>query len=235
MQDELNTETATDTPAIAFTCPHCQSTVDVNEHLLGTTVECPNPECGQPFTAKAPVGQPVVSSEGDAKGGPDYEINRVATDDEEMLEKVHPSMWRRRPFRFVSLWLLFLGGIGLAISAYLMRDTWFDWGVGLQATVGLGLAGAVGIALLVWYITVKFTKLTVTNKRTIYREGIISREISEIRHEDVRNLQIDQNAFERIMSVGDIGISSAGQEDIEIEARHIPHPDKIADTIRSMQ
>jgi uncharacterized membrane protein YdbT with pleckstrin-like domain len=75
----------------------------------------------------------------------------------------------------------------------------------------------------------------VENKPTTFQEGIISRETSEVQHDDVRNLQIDQNILERLLGIGDIAISSSGQDDMEIQVKGIPSPDRLAKVIRKNQ
>ena len=119
--------------------------------------------------------------------------------------------------------------------AYLLEDSAFGSTSRAQGILGLMFLFGSGAMLLAWWVSARFTMLIITNKRTTYRVGILSRDVSEIRHQDVRNLQVDQNAFQRITAVGDIGISSAGQEDIEIQAKNIPHPNRIADIIRQLQ
>ena len=68
---------------LEFRCPHCKSTVEVNERLLGTTIDCPNPDCGQPFVPKAPVAEPVLSSEDAPAPKADYQVDELSEDDEE--------------------------------------------------------------------------------------------------------------------------------------------------------
>ena len=220
---------------LEFRCPHCQSIVEVKERLLGTTIDCPNPDCGQPFLAKAPVAEPIVPGDDAPEHKADYQADELSEDDEEVLQSVHPSMWRHHPFRFAGLWLLLFAGISLSFMAYLLGDSAFGMNVEAQGILGLAFLAGCGVLLLVSWLGVRCTTLIITNKRTTYRRGIISRDLSEIRHQDVRNLQVDQNAFERMLAVGDIGISSSGQEDIEIKARHFPHPNKIADIIRQLE
>ena len=48
-------------------------------------------------------------------------------------------------------------------------------------------------------------------------------------------IHIDQTMIERILNVGDISASSAGQEDIEIVARGFRNPEKIVEQIRRFQ
>lgn len=87
------------------------------------------------------------------------------------------------------------------------------------------------IMFLVWWLKCKATKLTVTNDRTILRRGILSKSISEVWHQDVRNVQLDQTFFQRIFSVGRVGISSSGQSGVEIAVNGIPEPERVKELI----
>lgn len=98
---------------------------------------------------------------------------------------------------------------------------WFVLAVALIA-VGIG-----AIILLVWWLRALGARLTVTDRRTVLQKGILSKFTTEVWHADVRNLQVRQTFFQRIMGVGSVGISSAGQEDIEILAEGMPHPREI--------
>ncbi|MEW4530542.1 PH domain-containing protein [Maioricimonas sp. JC845] len=103
----------------------------------------------------------------------------------------------------------------------------------LLCLVGVGV-----VILLVWYIQTLGTELQVTNKRTILRKGLLSKYTSEVWHDNVRNVQIRQSFFQRIMDVGWIGISSAGQSGLEIAVAGIPNPEEakeIIDRFRIME
>ncbi len=67
-------------------------------------------------------------------------------------------------------------------------------------------------------------RITITNKRTIYRTGFFSKSTSEVLHDHVRNITIEQGFVDRMFKVGNMGIASSGQEGIEILAKRIPHP-----------
>jgi uncharacterized membrane protein YdbT with pleckstrin-like domain len=73
--------------------------------------------------------------------------------------------------------------------------------------------------------------LTITNKRAIERDGLLKKDISEVLHDDIRNVQTHQTLRQRLLGIGDIGISSAGQEDFEIQVRDVPNPGKIREVI----
>jgi hypothetical protein len=222
--------------SVLFRCPHCGARVRVNEQLLGNEVTCANPDCGRPFFAEAPVAQPIMDTGEDADdGAPTFEVDRVTRNDEERVKVVHPSMWRRHPFRFLGLWALVVLGCVMLVAGILMGATWLNLGSVTLGVAGLVIAAAAGLTLLVWWVKIYYTMLIISTRRSIFRQGIISRATTEVQHDDVRNLQMDQNTFERIMGVGDISISSAGQEGLEIQANDIPHPEEVVSLLRQLQ
>jgi uncharacterized membrane protein YdbT with pleckstrin-like domain len=83
------------------------------------------------------------------------------------------------------------------------------------------------VSLAIWYLQVICTTLTVTNKRTILRKGVLSKSVSEVWNRDIRNIQIYQSLMQRLFGVGNIGISSSGQGDIEIAVSGLPDPEGI--------
>ncbi len=90
----------------------------------------------------------------------------------------------------------------------------------------------IGIPFLVaWWLECKGATITVTNERTIVRRGILSKKTNEVWHRDVRNVKVAQTFLQRILGVGLIEISSAGQADVEIRVAGIPAPDKIRNII----
>lgn len=88
-----------------------------------------------------------------------------------------------------------------------------------------------GIATLILWIRNLGNRLYITNKRTILRRGFFSKSTSEVLHDHVRNVQVDQTFLNRLFNVGTIGISSSGQEGIEIIAPAIPRPNEVKKTI----
>jgi uncharacterized membrane protein YdbT with pleckstrin-like domain len=80
------------------------------------------------------------------------------------------------------------------------------------------------LCLLSWWLRCLGTKLVVTDRRTILRRGIFGKSTNEVMHIHVRNIRIRQSLFQRLTRVGEIGISSSGQADIEIFVEGIPNP-----------
>lgn len=112
------------------------------------------------------------------------------------LYRAHPSMFRNRPVAFI-------------VSVLLIP------------AAGLGL-----LILLIWWLRVLGTTITITNKRIVFRKGILSKYTNEIYLTDVRNVQVSQGVFQRMLGVGNVGVSTAAQADMEIYVAGIPDPEK---------
>ncbi len=239
---------------LKINCPHCNQSLEAPEDMLGETIKCPacngsielpkpdpQPEPEQPAF---PTPQPMLAPEPDAP--PKQETKACPYCGEEILAKAkkckhcgefidaslkkqrekqspisrstaeaaqrklekekteyqsHPLMFRNNPIGFILALILIL--------AY-----------------GLGL-----LILLIWWLKCLGTTLTITNKKTILRKGILSKHTNEVYHSDVRNVQVSQSLFNRMFGVGTIGISSAGQADVEIKVAGIPRPVKVKDII----
>jgi len=120
---------------------------------------------------------------------------------ESILYQSHPSMFRNNPIGFI-LSILLIGAFGLGL-----------------------------LILLVWWLKVLGITLIVTDERVTLRKGILSKHTNEVYHTDIRNVQISQGLFQRMLGVGTIGISSAGHAGIEIQVAGLPKPQKIKDII----
>jgi uncharacterized membrane protein YdbT with pleckstrin-like domain len=121
--------------------------------------------------------------------------------DDQTLYEAHPAMFRNHPFGFILCLIL-------------------------VAAFGLGL-----LIFLFWWLKCMGVALIVTDQKTTLRTGILSKNITEVYHEDVRSIQVSQSLFQRICGVGSIGISSAGQSGVEISATGIPAPNNVREII----
>ncbi len=93
------------------------------------------------------------------------------------------------------------------------------------------LAALTVLGLAAWWLSTRASKLTVTNKRSIQRKGLIAKYTTEVLHRDVRNIQVDQSALQRLLGVGSLGISSAGQAGVEIRIEGVRDPEGIKSVI----
>lgn len=210
-----------------YECPFCGTALEADESQLNETTVCPNPQCKRPFKLEVPTAK-LVRAEERPDGERPSKPRAEELHDERELRVVHPSMFRKHPFLFLGLSLLVVAGIVAAIWMAFGSDR--NW-----ALAGLGLAIAGVVAFGVWWFRTRHQTLVITTKRTVLRTGFFARRTSEVRHDDVRNLQVNQSFVERVLGVGDLAISSAGQEDLEIVIRGVPDPDSLAALIRDRQ
>ena len=221
---------------MSYRCPHCDAVVGISEELAGERVDCPR--CEKPFE----VGVPIVQPERGDSSAAEYHMGAGQGDTEEVLRVAHPAPFRNRPLGVLVCLLILIGGAVLLVAAVAG-----GLGIGLLEAVsgvlaGTALAIAAGVVALVglipllyWWLQSRFTTLTVTSERTILRQGIVSRDTSEVRHADVRNIQVDQGFFQRILGVGELAISSSGQDELELILHGAPDPEGIAAIVRDLQ
>ncbi|QDV23233.1 PH domain-containing protein [Aureliella helgolandensis] len=220
-------------------CPYCGRDVETTIAHTAEPIICP--KCEKPFEMEIPTAEVTSVREVEA----DETQKIIATEPEERtLFRVHPVVFRARPLgsmvvlmvtvaAIYGLWRSLAGDAPsrepeLLGSTTLASIDWLLW---------ISVAGLIAVAgiLFYWFTLSYSTTLTITDSRTIYKQGILSRDASEVQHDDVRNIQLDQSLFQRLMRIGQIGISSSGQDDLEIVASRISSPGLIVETIRQNQ
>jgi uncharacterized membrane protein YdbT with pleckstrin-like domain len=198
---------------IVLECDNCERSFEVESRHAGGKVPCPH--CGD--VNRVPGDTEPAAEPAKRLGGKELPPDEGP---EQEICAVHPAMARAHPFRFLAIGILLIGGGALAIWAATSETVANFWAwTGLLAC----LAGV--IWWLAWYVSAHlWVKLEISNKRTVRKEGIIRRHTSEVLHNHVRNVEIRQSFLQRLMKVGYLGISSSGQDGIEIEVRDLPRP-----------
>jgi phage FluMu protein Com len=194
---------------ITLTCDNCEKPITVPDTQGGTKIKCPH--CGDVNVVPA-VSAGSTPDRATAAGYP------AADGPEQTIVRVRTAMFRSHPFAFLLCLLIVIGGIAGAIVL---------GGATPGAIACWVVAAAAALYFAQWKIRLMGSALEITNKRVIERVGLFSRFTSEVAHRDIRNIQVTQSFFERIMNVGKIGVSSAGQNDIEVVLKDVPNPDKI--------
>lgn len=145
---------------------------------------------------------------------------------EELVIKVRPMMLRAKPLRFGAISVMVLAGAGGTIwfGFISSASNWIVWPSAVLLVMGL-------IWLGLWKLQTLSAALEITNKRTIEHRGLLSRATSEVLHDNIRNIQIEQSFWNRVWRVGKIGIASSGQDGIEIQLGDIPSPDNLREII----
>jgi len=121
-----------------------------------------------------------------------------------VIYEAHPAMFRAHPF-------------------------WFILCVLLIAAFGIGI-----IILLYWYIKTRATALTVTENEIMYEKGILSKDRTSVSLRHVRSVHVTQGFVNRLLGVGTIQISTAGDEP-EFTIADMPDPHLIREAITKAQ
>jgi len=121
-----------------------------------------------------------------------------------VIYEAHPAMFRAHPF-------------------------WFILAVLLIAAFGLGI-----VILLYWYIQTRATALTVTDSDILYERGILSKDRTSVSLRHICSVNVMQSFVNRILGVGTIQISTAGDEP-EFTIADMPDPHVIREAIAKAQ
>lgn len=198
-------------------CDNCDRTIEVGDELGGQKVACE--ACGD---INVMPGSRAVAS-----GRKDRAAELGLPPDsgpEQVVARVRPAMIRARP-------VLFLGHVVL-LGAGVAGVVWGLTGdrAGLKSAAGIaGALAAVAAlgSLAVWKLKTLSAAIEITNKRSVLRRGLLSKATSEVVHDNIRNVQVTQTFWQRVWRVGSIGLSSSGQDGIEIEIGDLPDPERI--------
>lgn len=218
---------------IRFQCDRCERTIEVEDDRAGTKMECP--DCGDmnivPDSGSGRAGAAGEESGEDKAAAAGFP---PASGPEVQVVVVHPALMRANPLLFLGVVLAIAGGLGLVgwfgLFARESSLRWLFW-------PGVVLLVVASLALVVWKLQKMSHALVITTRRSIERRGLLSRSTSEVLHDNIRNIQIDQTFLERLLHVGTISISSAGQDGVEIQVEKLPAPDdirKIIDLYREL-
>jgi phage FluMu protein Com len=203
-------------PLIEIKCDRCEQIFEVAEPPADGKVTCPR--CGdvnRVAAVEAMRGQAPAPS---MRSAPTSQM----VGREQTLLVVRQPMFRAHPGWYSLMVLLFIGGI---VACFVPGGLVF----------GLPIAGVALLWWLIWWAAPhRWVKLTITNKRTIRQEGIVMRKTSEVLHNHIRGIKIEQSVIDRLLNVGDLSIDSAGgseAEPIEIRMNDAPGPYAIKELI----
>ena len=213
---------------IQFNCDKCDMLIELDDIMGGTKHECIN--CGDINRVPMPDGSVPI---GDPETGTaPKQTDRAAeagyppdSGPEARVFKVRRCWFRSRPIRFSLVVLFVVAAIVGALWVEVADKTrWWDL---LFAPVAIGGVGLIGW----WWVDRLAAAFEVTTKRTVMHRGFFSKSTSEVVHDNIRNIQVDQTFIQRVMGVGRVGISSSGQDGVEIQVNHLRRPDHLREVI----
>jgi hypothetical protein len=223
---------------LMYRCPHCRARAEVVVEKIGHVIECA--ACGLPYQPEVPVGRMMLKRADGEWGVVGETTPGQRSLGEKTIMTVHPAMFRASPLKYLTMAVGFIIGVagmlafGQPMQIGGVEGWWRPITLVLSIVFGMFAAAAL-IWMIYWLLRTRFESLTITSERTIWARGIFDRETSEVQHDDVRNIQMRQTLVDRILGVGRIAISSAGQDEMEIDIRGVPQPGHVAETVRSCQ
>ena len=127
-------------------------------------------------------------------------------------------------------WIVYWPGIAVAlltVVAFWFSETRYLSGFWRYTTYALAL---VAVVLLIqqwfqWWVT----EIAVTNRRVIYKKGLIRRQTNEMNMDKVESVKIDQSIIGRMLDYGNVQILGTG-EGFET-LRTIPSPIELRNSI----
>jgi uncharacterized membrane protein YdbT with pleckstrin-like domain len=127
-------------------------------------------------------------------------------------------------------WIIYWPGIVvalLAVVAYWLSETMLLTGFWRYTAYGLALVAAV-LLIQQWFER-WVTEIAVTNRRVIYKKGLIRRQTNEMNMDKVESVKIDQSILGRMLGYGNVNILGTG-EGFET-LRNIPSPIELRNSI----
>ncbi len=114
------------------------------------------------------------------------------------------------------------------------------WGKQYFSAENLRVVYVVIIAVFVYLVAVviyrRYSWAYMINDETIEsREGLIARKVCSIRVRDLRNINVKQSLWQRLIGVGDVEFSSAGGSGIEVSFRGVNDPLQVKSLAQRMQ
>jgi len=98
-----------------------------------------------------------------------------------------------------------------------------------------GFIGGLALLFLVMPVYYRYSNLfTYSEKKIESKKGLISRKISTIRLKDLRSVKLSQGIVGRLLNVGVVEFSSAGESGIEVTFKGIFAPAEIKDEIENL-
>jgi uncharacterized membrane protein YdbT with pleckstrin-like domain len=108
-------------------------------------------------------------------------------------------MFRRYPLRCLAYLVIALGLITATAWAFTAERT------------TLGLVALIAAALVVgrfiyWSVAMSATAVIVTNRKVTVETGVFTREATEVPLKEITSIQIEQDAIQGVLGVGDLAI-----------------------------
>jgi uncharacterized membrane protein YdbT with pleckstrin-like domain len=154
-------------------------------------------------------------------------MSAAPTEHEETLWSGSVSQWH-----YAGKWFLVVILLAILIATFFVHR--ISDSTTLWIVRGILLAGA--LTLIIWIrLDRSGRKYTVTNRRISVEYGIISKQSTELRIQDIRSINLTTSGISGLVGIGRLEFSSAASDDADVIFWNTPHAEKIRDLVRSLQ
>ena len=134
------------------------------------------------------------------------------------------SAWREQ-------WLLIILAIALFLLPFL---PWLETDVALENLKITAMLEVPSLIVCLIIIVRHYSwRFTVHDDIIQSQHGIIAREVRAIRVDDLRNINVKQTLFHRILGIGDVEFSSSAGEGIEVVFKGVSQPMAVMNKIQN--
>ena len=97
-------------------------------------------------------------------------------------------------------------------------------------TEGSFILGIIVCAFSIWrFVELSFIEMVVTNKRVVFKKGIIATHTEELKNAKIESVEIRQGIFDRIFGCGSLCFSGTGTSKVKFES--VDNPWKVKSRI----
>lgn len=156
-------------------------------------------------------------------------FNQFLSEDEELvLATGFGKNYMRHKFVYYILWP---GGIGIALGLGLAYLFQFNLGIGLLS--GIVLASLWALILAIWHYHAN--RYILTTRRVIIKKGLVSVKLISALYDKITHIEVDQGILDRlVMKHGNIIVNTAGGNNDEIKISYIDEPIKFKNLLERL-
>ncbi len=149
---------------------------------------------------------------------------------EEEIYRGSPSM-RAHPAAFWGSF--FIAGVAIAaiVAGHHNLAEQYPWAKHILWLI-LVIIAVQALFMAVWWFNTRSALLIITTRKTIMELGWFSKSRTEVFHNDVRTVEVQQSFINRLTGHGSLQISSAGESDWEIKVDNLPRVKEARDLIQ---
>ncbi|MEM9224305.1 MAG: PH domain-containing protein [Pseudomonadota bacterium] len=136
-------------------------------------------------------------------------------------------LYREAPLMFCAQPVRFSGTVAVVVIAFILA---FSYGWLYYPGLIVSIGGALTLGW--WFIDNRFTEVTVTEERIIYKTGIFAKTHVEVERASLRTVRVDQTIIDRIFGCGLLKVFSAGDTP-EFEQDGLPEVSRLREALRS--